>query len=80
MYIPFGYYAVVCKYLYMRILCYDCWLEDLELRETIWLNAEWCSALPAGGVRFYIREDRISLVLLLGGRDFYAQPKLDYYL
>jgi hypothetical protein len=64
----------------MRVLCYDCWLEDLDIRETIWLNSEWCCALPAGGIRFYIREDRISLVLLLGGRDLYYKRPLDYYL
>lgn len=64
----------------MRILCYDCWLEDLDIRETIWLNALWCCALPSGGIRFYIREDRVSLVALMAGRDLYAKPRLDYYL
>ena len=64
----------------MRVLCYDCWIEDTDIRETIWLNALWCSALPAGGIRFYIREDRVSLVALMAGRDLYYKRPLDYYL
>lgn len=66
-----GSIAIYC----MRLLCYDCW-ADPETREQIWLAAEYASALPAGGVRFHIREDRVSLALLADPQ-LKPRPKLD---
>lgn len=48
----------------MRILCYESW-ADKDSQQQLWLCSEWISALPAHGIRFYIREDRESLALLI---------------
>jgi hypothetical protein len=47
----------------MLLLCYESYAED-AIRELIWLSADYATVLPAGGVRFYIREDRIAFALL----------------
>lgn len=48
----------------MRILCYESW-ADPDTQQQVWLCSEWINDLPAGGIRFYIREDRVSLALLI---------------
>jgi hypothetical protein len=63
----------------MRARCYDCWSDDLYVREQVWLCSLWLTTLPAGGLRFWIREDRISLALLADSLLVY-QPKFDYYI
>lgn len=62
----------------MRILCYDSFATG-EVRELIWLNAEFMSSSSIDFVRFYIREDRIAFALLLDP-DMIRRPKEDYIL
>lgn len=65
-------------YYTMRALCYDCW-ADSDTQESIWLCSLWVTALPAGGVRFWIAENRVSLALLADPL-LRPRPTLDYYL
>ena len=46
----------------MLIKCYES-TADAQTQEQVWLYSEWISTLPHA-VRFYIREDRLSLALL----------------
>lgn len=62
----------------MRILCYDCF-ASAEVRELIWLSAEFVSAYSIDACRFYIREDRVALPLLLDP-NLKRVPKGDYIL
>lgn len=62
----------------MRARCYDCW-SDEQTKESVWLCALWASALPGGAVRFWIREDRVSLALL-ADTELVPRPKLDYII
>jgi hypothetical protein len=48
----------------MRVLCYETF-ASADIRELIWLNAEWVSAYVIDACRFYIREDRVAFALLL---------------
>ena len=61
----------------MRLLCYDSYSDCDHVKDQLWLCSVWVSAQP-GGLRYYIREDRLSLALLA---DCYLvpRPKLDYY-
>jgi hypothetical protein len=59
----------------MLIKCYDSW-ADPDTQQAVWLCAEWICALPAHGIRFYIREDRVSLALLADPQ-LNPRPKLD---
>ena len=70
----------LCLHIYytMKALCYDCWSDEL-VKESIWLCSLWASALPAGGVRFWIPENRVSLALL-ADIELVPRPKLDYYI
>ena len=62
----------------MKALCYDCW-ADPDTKESIWLCALWAEALPAGGVRFWLAENRVSLALL-ADCELVPRPKFDYYI
>jgi hypothetical protein len=62
----------------MLIRCYDCF-SDTETKEQVWLYAEWVSALPCGGLRFYIREDKLSFALLADST-MHALPIEDYIM
>ena len=61
----------------MRLYCYDCYSEDDATKELLFKCSAWVSTQPLG-LRFFIREDRLSLALIA---DVYliARPKLDYY-
>ena len=61
----------------MRLLCYDCYSNEDYVKDQLFLCSAWISAMPFG-LRYYIREDRLSLALLA---DCYLvpRPKLDYY-
>ena len=62
----------------MYILCYECY-ADVDTKEIIWLSAEWATALPCGGIRYYIREDRTAIPLL-ADPNLHRKPKFDYIL
>ena len=70
----------LCLHIYytMKALCYDCWADE-QVKESIWLCSLWASALPAGGVRFWIPENRVGLALL-ADIELVPRPKLDYYI
>ena len=61
----------------MRLLCYDCYSTEDSVKDHVFLCSASVSAQPMG-LRYYIREDRLSLALLA---DCYLvpRPKLDYY-
>jgi hypothetical protein len=65
-------------YYTMRALCYDCWADE-QVKEQIWLCSLWAEALAAGGVRFWIPENRVSLALL-ADFELKPRPKFDYYI
>ena len=48
---------------YHYVHCYES-LADSEVNEQLWLYAEWMSTVP-GAIRFYIREDRVTLALII---------------
>ena len=49
----------------MRILCYRSWASQ-ETQEQIWLCAQYVHAYSVTGVcEFYIREDKLSIALLI---------------
>ena len=62
----------------MRLLCYDCYSDDDSSKEFLFKCSAWVSAQPLG-LRYYIREDRLSLALLA---DCYLVPRPteDYYV
>ena len=62
----------------MRIYCLDSYANSDQL-EQLWLCAEWISALPCSAIRYYIREDRVSLAYLIDSQ-LVPRPKLDYYM
>ena len=55
---------------YMRLLCYDCYSTCEATRDQLFLCSYGISAMPLG-LRYYIREDRLSLALL-------ADPLMEY--
>jgi hypothetical protein len=61
----------------MRLLCYDCYSTEDSVKDQLWRCSASVSAQPLG-LRYYIREDRLSLAMLA---DCYlvARPKLDRY-
>lgn len=71
-----GLLCIVDIYM-MRLLCYDCYSTDDYVKDQVFLSSAWVSAQPLG-LRYYIREDRLSLALLA---DCYlvARPRFDYY-
>lgn len=46
------------------VLCLETFAEP-DIHEQLWLCAEWICAIPGGGCRFYIREDRASLAYII---------------
>lgn len=48
----------------MRLYCYHCYSEDGSLLDQLSLYSHHYSVMPMG-IRFYIREDSLSLALLL---------------
>jgi len=66
-----GPFAIYC----MRLLCYDSYTVDPDIMDQLGYCAYSYSALPLG-IRFYIREDRLSLALLADAC-LVARPKLD---
>ena len=61
----------------MRVLCYECY-STVDIHEQIWLHSEWVETL-AFTARFYVREDRQPLVLLIDP-DLVRRQQLDYYI
>jgi hypothetical protein len=61
----------------MRLLCYDCYSDDEDTKEFLFKLSAWVSAQPLG-LRYFIREDRLTLALLADPQ-LHARPKLDYY-
>jgi len=59
----------------MRLLCYDSYTTDPDVMDQLGYCAYSYSALPVG-IRFYIREDRLSLALLADCQ-LVPRPKLD---
>ena len=62
-------------YLTMRLLCYDSYTDDPDTMDQLGYCAYSYSVL-AVGIRFYIREDRLSLALLADTL-LVPRPKLD---
>jgi len=63
----------------MRVYCYQT-LADITTQEQLWLCSEAVSAGPIGSSnRFYIREDRLTLALILDPT-MTRKPSLDYYV
>jgi len=60
----------------MRLLCYDSYSNDEDIKEFLFKCSAWVSAQPFG-LRYYIREDRLSLALLADCH-LVPRPKLDY--
>lgn len=60
----------------MYIRCLESW-ADVTTKEQLWLCSEWVTVMPAGGVRFYIREDRVSWAFLVDVQ-LKPRPKFDY--
>ena len=60
----------------MRLLCYDSYTMDPDVKDQLGYCADSYSVLPLG-LRYYIREDRLSLAMLA---DAYLvpRPQLDY--
>jgi hypothetical protein len=48
---------------YHYVHCYESYADD-EVNQQLWLCSEWMGVVP-GGIRFYIREDRLSLALII---------------
>jgi hypothetical protein len=71
------YYMLQVDIYMMRLYCYDCYSIDESTKDLLFKCSAWVSAQPLG-LRYYIREDRLSIALIT---DCYlvARPKLDYY-
>ena len=70
----FDYVHIYC----MRLLCYDSYTTDPDVMDQLGYCAYSYSALPLG-IRFLIREDRLSLALLADTL-LVPRPRLDYIL
>ena len=73
-YLTAGSFAIYC----MRLYCYDSYTTDPDVMDQLGYCAYSYSALPLG-IRFHIREDRLSLALLADCL-LVPRPKLDYIL
>ena len=62
----------------MRLYCYDCYSDLDHVKEHLGMCSYSYTAQPLG-LRFYIREDRLSLALLVDAYLVY-RPRLDLYL
>ena len=60
----------------MRLYCYDSYTQDPDVMDQLGYCAHSYTAQPLG-IRFYIREDRLSLALL-ADTNLVPRPKLDY--
>jgi hypothetical protein len=63
----------------MRLLCYDSYTEDDSTKDQLFKCSYGITALPIQGVRYYIREDRLSLALLADPHMLY-RPRFDLYI
>ena len=61
----------------MKVLCYESY-ADIEVHEQLWFNSEWVHT-SAFSARFYIREDRVPLVLLIDP-SLVRRQEDDYYI
>ena len=59
-----GVFYIIMLYTVMRVLCYESFATG-QVRELLWLNSLWVSALAVDACRFYIREDRVSFAFIL---------------
>ena len=71
------YYMLQVDIYMMRLYCYDCYSIDESTKDLLFKCSAWVSAQPLG-LRYYIREDRLSIALVA---DSYLvpRPKFDYY-
>ena len=60
---------------YMRLYCYDSYTDDPDVMDQLGYCSHSYTAQPLG-IRFYIREDRLSLALLADS-ELVPRPKLD---
>ena len=65
-------------YSHMRLLCYDCYSTCEAARDQLFQCSYGITALPIQGVRYYIREDRLSLALIADPHMLY-RPRFDLY-
>ena len=63
----------------MRLLCYDCYSSCEATKDQLFKCSYGITALPIQGVRYYIREDRLSLALLADPHMLY-RPRFDLYI
>jgi len=59
----------------MRLYCYDSYTDDPDVMDQLGFCSHSYTAQPLG-IRFYIREDRLSLALLADSK-LVPRPKLD---
>jgi len=63
----------------MRVLCYQSWQSDPDIKQQLWLCADAFGAGPVESCnRYYIREDRLSFALLIDPA-MTRIPAMDYY-
>lgn len=62
-------------YLTMRLYCYDSYTDDPLVMDQLGFCSHSYTAQPLG-IRFYIREDRLSLALLADS-ELVPRPKFD---
>ena len=63
-------------YTCMRLLCYDSYTKDPDVMQVLG-SCSYCYYAQPLGIRFYIREDRVSLALLADSQ-LVRRPTLDY--
>ena len=61
----------------MRLYCFDSYTDDPDIKDQLGYCADSYTAQPLG-LRYYIREDRLSLALLADTL-LVPRPKFDYY-
>jgi hypothetical protein len=62
----------------MRLYCYDCYSDLDHVKEHLGMCSQFYSIEPLG-IRFYIREDRLSLALLVDAH-LERRSRWDYYI
>jgi hypothetical protein len=75
---PIAYSIYTSMLANIRLLCYDSYTMDPDVKDQLGLCSEHYSAL-ALGIRFYIRENRVSLALLADPL-LEARPLFDLYI
>ena len=63
----------------MRLLCYNSYSTCEATKDQLFLCSYGITALPTQGIRYYIREDRLSLALLADPLMEY-RPRFDLYI